>query len=103
MFIGLKDELGAVRILGRHDGKPATSAVPQRDVVLLLESQRLGVEPQGLLLVINEHARQVDLHRASAPTSGGSACGPTLCNCLQRFAVERVKLVPSLSPCNDQH
>ena len=47
-------------LLGRDDGQPAVLA--QRDVVLLHEAEHVGVEAQGLLLVVDEDAGQVDPH-----------------------------------------
>ena len=58
-----------VRILRRHDGQPAS--VPHRDVVLLLEPEDVGVEPEGLLLVVNQHARHDDLHQGLLPSVWG--------------------------------
>ena len=57
---GSRTSLGAVRVLRGHHGDPPMLA--HRNVVLLLETEDLGVEPQRLLLVVDEHAGQIDSH-----------------------------------------
>jgi hypothetical protein len=56
----LEHQLDAVGVLRRYDGEPAV--LTHGDVGLLHEAQHVGVEAQGLLLVVDEHARQVDPH-----------------------------------------
>lgn len=45
-------------------------ASPRGDVVLLHEAERLGVEAQRLLLVVDEDAGQVDPHGVLSGASG---------------------------------
>src|SRR5690606_10821596 len=62
---GFEHQLRAAGVLGGHHGQPPGLA--HRDVALLHEPQDVGVEPQRLLLVVNHHARQVDLHSGLLP------------------------------------
>ncbi len=52
---GLQQEFRALRRLGPHDGQPP-QAVADRYVMLLHEAELLGVEFQGLVLVVDLHA-----------------------------------------------
>ena len=54
--VGLEQQLDAVGRLGRHDRQPAV--VAQREVGLLLEAQDVRVEPERLLLVVDQDARE---------------------------------------------
>jgi hypothetical protein len=54
MAVGLQQQLGAVRLLGRDHGQPAVGA--HRDLGLLHEAQHVRVEAQGLVLVVDEDA-----------------------------------------------
>ena len=54
MGVRLEDELGSIGILGRDDGQP--SVLAEGDLGLLLEAEHFGVEPQRLVLVVDEDA-----------------------------------------------
>ena len=55
-----KDVNGAVRLLWRDDGQPAGST--HRDICLLLEPEYIGIEPERLVLIVNQHTRDRDPH-----------------------------------------
>lgn len=52
MGIGLEHELRTVLLAGRHDSDPAIS--PDREILPLGEAEHLRVEPQRLVLVVDE-------------------------------------------------
>ena len=60
--IGLKEELDAVRLARRDDGK--SSRISERDLGLLHEAKDIGVEAQRLLLVVDQDAGDVDSHES---------------------------------------
>ena len=76
----------------RHDGQPRGTA--ERDVPLLLEPEEVGVEVEGLRLVVDEDARDIDPH-SNTPFSLGS--GQRSRDLLERRAVEVVELVPAVA------
>ena len=67
---GFEQELGSVRLFRRHDGQPRGTA--EGDVRLLLEAEDVGVEVEGLRLVVDEDARDIDPH-SNTPFSLGWA------------------------------
>jgi hypothetical protein len=64
MGVGLEQQLGAVRIVGRHHRQPAV--LPEGNVVLDDESEHIGVEALGLRLVVDEDAGDAYSHRGSS-------------------------------------
>ena len=62
--VGLEQQLGAVRIVGRDHRQPPVLA--ERHVVLDDEAEHVGVEALGLRLIVDEHAGQVYPHANSA-------------------------------------
>src|SRR5205814_1332207 len=55
-------------LAGSHDGEPAR--LTEVDVGLLREPEDVGVEPQRLLLVIDQHRGDVDPHLPLLPRLG---------------------------------
>ena len=109
--VGFEDELGAARILRGHHGDPPM--LTHRNVVLLLETEDLGIEPQRLVLVVNEHAGQIDSHGRSLPPVAGAGASaatgilpgllePPLDDWFERRGVDVVELVPALAAGLDQ-
>ena len=68
MAVGLQQQLGSVGILGRDHGQPPVLA--ERDLGLLHEAEDFGVEPQRLVLVVDEDAGEVDPHGLLSVRSG---------------------------------
>ena len=62
----------------------------------------LGVEPQRLVLVVNEHAGQVDSHGDPLPARAPAFVEPPLDDRFERCGVDVVELVPALAPGLDQ-
>ena len=73
MGIRLEEQLRAVRIIGRHDCQPAM--LPDRHIRLLHEAELVGVKPQRLVLVVDQHACQIDPHRSSLSAGHAPALG----------------------------
>ncbi|GGV90539.1 hypothetical protein GCM10010228_79170 [Streptomyces massasporeus] len=58
---GLQEQFRAAGVLGGDDGQPPVR-LAQGDVVLLHETEDLRVEAEGLGLVVDEDAGEMDLH-----------------------------------------
>jgi hypothetical protein len=56
--VGFEKELSAARIVRAHHGDPPM--LTHRNIGLLIETEDLGIEPQRIVLVVNEHAGQID-------------------------------------------
>jgi len=60
ILIEFENKLYAFRFVGRDHGEPLVGAGGK--LVFLLEAEFLGVELEGLVLVVNEDAGEFDLH-----------------------------------------
>ncbi len=80
---GLQEQLRTVGALGRDDGQPPVR-LPHGDVVLLHESEDLGVEAQRGCLVVDEDAGQMDFHGVLSfgGDGSGSSVGQRSAMCL---------------------
>ena len=77
---GFKEQLQAVRLLRGDHGEPRV--LPYGHVVVLLESENLGLEGEGLGLVVNDDVGQCDPHASPPggvvqPLSGPGGVSPT--------------------------
>ena len=70
--VEFENQLHAFRFFGRNHGEPFVRA--RLEFVFLLEAENAGVELQGLVLIVDEDARQFDLHGLSFLLCVGLVC-----------------------------